>query len=74
MLSQRLGARLSLPVDEVSSHRTPGHLSRDLQPEAVRNLIEWYREDYRCLEVLAEWFPHLPAYAASRGDKLPVGG
>lgn len=74
MLSQRLGVELALPSDEVSSHRMPGHLSRDLDPQAVRNLADWYRDDYRCLALLLEWFPHLPAYGVSRGDKRPLGG
>lgn len=47
-LKAKLGLRLDirLPSDDVQAHRTPAHLDRNLTDEAVRNLTDWYREDY----------------------------
>jgi hypothetical protein len=45
-----------LPVDDVHAHKSPEGLDRELSEEAVRNLREWYRDDYEfidfCREVL----------------------
>ena len=73
LLSQRLGVEIKLPGDEVGAHRRPADVATGLEPQAVANLEDWYRDDYRCLALLAEWFPHLPAYDASGGDKPPPG-
>ena len=42
---------VSLIADPVRSHRNP-HQDTRLEPEAIENLREWYREDYRLLDVI----------------------
>lgn len=63
-LSRKLDLVIALPSDDVNAHRSPAHVSRDLDGQAVENLRHWYRDDYRCLALLRAWFPHLPDYGA----------
>jgi hypothetical protein len=43
-----------LPKDEIASHKSPGHLDKQLDEEAIRNLEIWYARDYRFLELCRE--------------------
>jgi len=61
-LSALLNISIDLPTDEVSSHRNPAHLNRQLDAESVANLRSWYRGDYSFLRLMREWFTHLPEY------------
>ena len=63
-LAHLIDIPIALPDDEVSSHRAPKRVPRELDPQAIANLRRWYDEDYRCLALLREWFPHLPDYGA----------
>lgn len=41
--------KLSLPKDNVKSHKTPNHYCKQLTNQAKENLEEWYRLDYKIL-------------------------
>jgi hypothetical protein len=43
-----------LPVDDVLAHRNPVTVDRFLEPEAVKNLMDWYQEDFRCIAICHE--------------------
>ncbi len=42
---------LVLPADDLCAHRSPSHVDKSLQSEAVENLKHWYQRDYACLEL-----------------------
>jgi len=46
---------VQLPNDPVKAHRNPPNVDRNLDPEAIANLSEWYAEDHElyklCLEI-----------------------
>lgn len=42
---------LGLPVDDIRAHRTPQGFDKSLDPGALCNLKEWYKEDYHLLEI-----------------------
>ena len=42
---------VTLPQDDVGSHKNPSHLDRRLDDESIRNLKIWYARDYRFLEL-----------------------
>jgi hypothetical protein len=48
-VKSRLGlpANIELPTDEITAHRTPDHLEKRLDPQALENLKAWYAEDFR---------------------------
>jgi len=48
-----LPASISLPSKEKKAHRSPSHLDKDLNEEAIRNLKDWYASDYDFLELCA---------------------
>jgi hypothetical protein len=54
----RLPKNISLPGDEVASHKSPAHLDKRLDPKAVENLTKWYGDDSRfynlCKVLVAE--------------------
>ena len=53
-----LPTEIRLPEDPVRAHRSPPDEDKTLEPEAIHNLREWYREDYElyklCLEIRDE--------------------
>jgi hypothetical protein len=57
-----LPGRVRLPKDDVKAHRNPRGLDYSLDHEAAGSVRTWYAADYALLGVLAEAFPHLPAY------------
>lgn len=42
---------INLPTDDVQAHRTPENFDTSLDAEALENLREWYREDYRFVRI-----------------------
>jgi len=54
----QLPSGLSLPTDDIRTHRTPLEYDRALSPLAVHNLSRWFADDIRlyqyCLQVRAE--------------------
>lgn len=57
---ERLKAKLgliydaTLPTDATKSHRTPLNFDRTLNATAIRNLRNWYREDYEFVSLCQE--------------------
>jgi hypothetical protein len=53
-----LPASLQLPTGEVAAHKTPASFDKNLEPAAVENLTNWYRDDIRfyqlCQKLVAE--------------------
>ena len=41
-----------LPEDPIKSHKSPLNVDKHLSPEAVKNLLEWYRGDYEIYRTL----------------------
>ena len=70
-LTQMLDVRAELPKDEVHAHRNPTDLDRRLEETAIQNLRRWYERDYACLDLLASWFPNLPAYSDESAGPRP---
>ncbi|MGB1251985.1 MAG: sulfotransferase family 2 domain-containing protein [Candidatus Promineifilaceae bacterium] len=46
---------LSLPTDEVQSHKTPAHLDRYLSERAIVNLTKWYSADFHFVTLCEKW-------------------
>jgi len=46
----KLPESVKLPDDDLKAHRNAAGLDRKLCDDAVRNLNEWYRDDYRFME------------------------
>ena len=63
-----LPAGISLPEDDVESHRNPPDLDPSLEAGAVENLRGWYREDYRFVALCEELF--IPARGPAPGARL----
>ena len=55
-LKQKLGLRddATLPDDDRSAHRTPAGIDRSLEPQALRNLKDWYADDYEFIALCGE--------------------
>ena len=49
-----LGDEVSLPNDNVKSHRSPGGEDKTLSDEAAANIREWYVQDYRFIQLCDE--------------------
>lgn len=51
VLKGKLGltSGVALPTDDLHAHRTPAHLDRTLDAEALKNLREWYKGDDRLI-------------------------
>lgn len=49
-----LPSSMQLPNDSVSTHSTPEKFDKRLEPEAVKNLTEWYEREYHLLQILAD--------------------
>ena len=49
-VSLQLPDSVSLPNDQVRSHRNPDGLDRSLNEQATKNLRDWYAEDYQYYE------------------------
>ncbi|USH00418.1 sulfotransferase family protein [Thermococcus argininiproducens] len=41
-----------LPEDPTRAHKSPTNVDKHLDPEAVKNLLEWYEEDYEVYRTL----------------------
>lgn len=50
----KLPETISLPVDDILAHRTPGRFDRQLSPLAVQNLSRWYAQDIHFYEYCLE--------------------
>lgn len=44
-------AHVKPPTDDVAAHRNPENVDRSLEPKAVENLRNWYRNDYDFLRI-----------------------
>ena len=49
-----LPENLKLSNDDVVAHRNPGHLDTHLDAEAMKNLTNWYQNDYKFFEFCQE--------------------
>ena len=47
----RLPEYVKLPIDNVQAHRNPEHLDRTLEERALNNLKDWYKEDYKLIDL-----------------------
>jgi hypothetical protein len=52
-LKHRLGLpeTIKLPNDDTLAHRNPSELDKELDSLAVKNLMDWYQEDYRFINL-----------------------
>jgi len=48
-LKSKLGlpSSLKLPTDDITAHRNPDHVDKNLDAQAIKNLNRWYAEDFR---------------------------
>lgn len=46
-----LSESAALPENDIDAHKNPANLDKKLDPQAIANLQEWYREDYKFLEL-----------------------
>lgn len=53
MLARKLDlpADVKLPTDDVLAFRSPSHHDKTLDAAAARNLLQWYKNDYRFIEL-----------------------
>ena len=53
ILKEKLGcpACASLPSDDIKAHRNPGNLDKTLDDTAIANMKDWYKADYRFIEL-----------------------
>jgi hypothetical protein len=61
----RLPKSVSLANDEVAAHRSPEMMTKYLDPVGRANLLRWYDDDYRFLNMCRQLFPHLPEYPST---------
>lgn len=56
ILKKRLGFPeiIELPKDDFHAHRNPIHLDKSLEAQAVKNIRDWYQDDYRFIELCRE--------------------
>lgn len=47
---------VSLPADDIRSHKTPGGFDRTLEEKAVENLKKWYARDYEFIRLCQNTF------------------
>ena len=50
-LKLNLPKNLMLSNDEKASHRTPEHMDKSLENEAIINLQKWYKDDYKVIDI-----------------------
>jgi hypothetical protein len=48
-LKSKLGlpSNLKLPTDDITAHRNPEHIDKNLDEQAIENLNRWYADDFR---------------------------
>ena len=66
-LKDKLGlpSSASLPNDKVKAHRNPESANTRLSDEAQRILRDWYREDYRFIEICREMIAKDPSLSGT---------
>lgn len=47
-------ANIELPKDDFHAHRNPIHLDTSLEAQAVKNIRDWYQDDYRFIKLCRE--------------------
>jgi hypothetical protein len=76
ILKARLGlpANIALPADDVQAHRNPAHLDRKLDDAAIRNLADWYKDDFRFVSLCKEIIERqgLRRAGPSRSESAPA--
>jgi hypothetical protein len=53
----KLPDNVTLPSDTVLAHKNPPDVDKKLDPIALHNLKEWYKEDYRFIELAKNFWP-----------------